>query len=142
MIKYSFTDEVILVNGVPLTAFADGDDVIQGDRSEDAFTDVVGADGEMLVTQNANRSGFIVLRLLEGGASNAYLNGLFALQEKGTFAAVIITIVNKTSGNSIIGTKGYITKPAPVTKGVNAGALEWRIRVQDYDAVFASLEQL
>jgi len=142
MTKYSFQDQVALVNGVPLSGFAEGDDVIQGDRREDAFTDVVGADGKMLVTQTSNRSGDIIFRLLKGSASNAYLGALFAQQERGDFEAVAVSVINTKSGDSQIGTKGYIKKPAPIAMGNGAQAQEWTITVENYEAIFGALPTL
>ena len=140
MTKYSFLDQVAIVQGVPLSGFAEGDDVVQGARAVEAFTNVVGASGNMLVTQNANRSGTFTFRLLRGAASNAFLNALFAEQERGDFTAISVSVVNTKSGTSMIGTKGYLSKPADITMGNGAAALEWVITVENYDAIFGALE--
>ena len=140
MTKYSFLDQVAIVQGVPLSGFADGDDVVQGARAVEAFTNVVGAGGKMLVTQNANRSGTFTFRLLRGAASNAFLNALFAEQERGDFTAISVSIVNTKSGTSMVGTKGYLSKPADIAMGNGAAALEWVITVENYDAIFGALE--
>ena len=142
MTKYAFKDEIVLVAGVPLSGFAEGDDVVQGSRNVEAFTHSVGADGKMLVTQNADRSGSFRFRLQRGSTSNAYLNALFANQERGHFIALPVGIVNTKSGDSVGGTKGYITKPADVSFGNGAGGQEWTLMVEDYEALFGALSSL
>ena len=142
MRKYSFLDQVAIVSGVPLTGFAEGDDVVQGARRVEAFTDVVGADGNMLVTQTADRSGTFIFRLQRGSVSNAYLNTLFDQQERGEFEAVSVQVTNVKSGTTQNGTKGYLQKPADISMGNGAQALEWTIVVENYDAIFGALTAL
>ena len=139
MNNYSFTNVAVAVNGVTLSGFGAGDDVIQGRRREDAFSDVVGADGLMLVTKTSNRSGEFIIRLLQGSSDNAYLNALFLAQEAGVFAAVAVSVVDTVTGDSAVGTQGYITKPADMTRGAGANEQEWVFVVEEYNALFPSL---
>ena len=139
MNNYSFTNVAVLINGVSIGGFGAGDDVIQGRRREDAFADIVGADGKMLVTKNANRSGEFIMRLLQGSASNAYINGLFLAQEAGAFAAAAITVIDTLTGDSAIGVQAYITKPADMTRGAGGNEQEWMFVVEEYNALFPSL---
>ena len=139
MNSYSFTNVAVAVNGVTLSGFGAGDDVIQGRRREDAFADTVGADGLMLVTKNANRSGEFIVRLLQGSRDNAYINALFLAQEAGAFAAAAISVVDTVTGDSAVGTQGYITKPADMVRGTGANEQEWVFVVEEYNALFPSL---
>ncbi len=139
MNTYSFTNVSVTVNGVTGSGYGAGDDVIQGRRREDAFSDIVGADGQMLVTQNANKSGEFIQRLQQGSSFNAYLNALFVAQEAGAFVAVAIGVVDTVTGDSAIGTQGYITKPADMVRGTGGNEQEWIIVVEEYNALFPSL---
>lgn len=140
---YSFNRTVLNVNGVAISGFAPGDDVIAGQRRVEAFTGTVGADGQMLVSENADKSGEIVIKLQTGSASNTYLSGLFSLQEKGgTFAAVSVVFKNTLNGELIVGTKGFVVQPANVSRGTNPTEQEWRIVVEDYEALFATLDEI
>ena len=140
---YSFANTVLNVNGVPISGFSEGDDVIQGSRRVDAFTDQVGADGHMLVARNANRSGAIILKLQIGTASNSYLSALFEAQEKGAiFVAASVVFKNTINNEVFMGTKGYIPKPSDVARGTNPTEQEWSIVVEDYEAVFATLPEV
>ncbi len=139
MITYSFTNVSVAVNGVTLSGFGAGDDVIQARRREDAFTDLVGADGLMIVTKTSNRSGEFIIRLLQGSRDNAYLSALFLAQEAGVFAAAAISVVDTSTGDSAVGTQGYITKPADMTRGSGANEQEWVIVVEEYNSLFPSI---
>ena len=140
---YSFEETVLNVNGVQINGFSEGDDVIGGDRRVDAFTGSVGADGRMIVAKNADRSGLIEIKLQIGSASNTYLSGLFALQEKGdVFAAVSVVFKNIVNSELVVGTKGFIVKPAPLTRGTNPTEQTWQVVVEDYDAIFATLPEV
>jgi hypothetical protein len=139
MTNYSFTNVAVLINGVSISGFGAGDDVVQGRRREDAFTDIMGADGNMLVTKNANRSGEFIIRLQQGASSNAYINGLFLTQEAGAFTAAVITVIDTLTGDSAIGTQSYITKPADMTRGEGGNEQEWMFVVEEYNALFPSL---
>lgn len=57
MRAYSFQNTVAIINGVELSGFAEGDDVISIKRRVDSATDKVGADGKMMVSISADKSG-------------------------------------------------------------------------------------
>jgi len=136
MKQYAFENVAPMINSFPLSGFAPGDDAISGDRREDAFSDEVGADGEMLVTKTSNKSGLFIFKLQQSSSSNSYLNGLFVLQETGIFAPVIVSVVDTVTGDSLVGVQGYIKRPAPMTRGAGANTQTWEIVVEDYNAIF------
>jgi hypothetical protein len=140
--QYGFKNIAFLVEGVPISGFAEGDDVIAGDRSVEEFTHVVGADGDMLVLQSSDESGRIVVKLQQGSPSSAYLGNLFAQLSRGTFRAIDVRAVDVQSGEQIGGTKAYIAKPAPVSRGMGANQEEWSFGMEKYDAFFAGLTEL
>jgi len=136
---YSIQTTVLLVNGIPIKGFADGDDVIQGSRREDGFRDRVGADGRMMVSQNANRSGEIIIRLQQGSEANIVLDQLYKLQEKAATLGVAVLFKNLITGETMGGSTGYIVRPADISRGAQANNQEWRIVVEDYDVLFLGL---
>jgi hypothetical protein len=70
---YSFKNITLLVNGVEITGFADGDDVLTASRRVDSASDLIGADGKMMVSLSADRSGEFTFRLQQVSGSNKYL---------------------------------------------------------------------
>lgn len=135
MKAYSFLNTVVLVNGVPLTGWAEGDDVINITRRQDGATDKVGADGKMAVAINADRSGEVTFKLMQTSSSNKWLNGLANLQAGGplTFVPVAVLFQDTYRQDSGAGSLGYIKKLPDVQRGTDINEQEWTIVVERLD---------
>jgi hypothetical protein len=135
MRPYSFQNTVMLVNGVEITGWADGDDVISISRRTDSASDKVGADGRMMVSISADRSGEITFKLQMTSSSNRYLSSLIALQEAGAAKFVPVTVMFQDTFRQDLatGTIGYLKKPADLTRGSQAGNTEWTCVVERLD---------
>lgn len=133
MKEYSFLDTLLLVNGVEISGFDEGDDVINLERLNDSAAHKIGTDGEMTVSISADRSGTVTFRLMQSSDSNAYLSGLINAQENGAFVPIFVQFKD-TRGNDLgSGTQGYINRPATMTRGTNANGQEWMITVERLD---------
>lgn len=133
MKKYSFLDTILLVNSVEISGFDEGDDTILLERINDSAAHKIGSDGEMTVSISADRSGRVTFRLMQSSDSNSYLSGLVTTQENGAFVPIFIQFKDTTGGDLGSGTQGYITKPASMTRGTNAGPQEWVVVVERLD---------
>lgn len=133
MKQYSFLDTILLVNGVEMSGFDEGDDVIQLARANDSASDIIGTDGEMTVSISADRSGTVTFRLMQSSTSNAYLSGLVAAQENGAFVPIFVQFKDTRGGDLGSGTQGYIPRPADMTRGTNAGNQEWTVKTERLD---------
>ncbi len=138
---YSFDNLVFLVDNVPISGFAQGDDVIKGARRQDAFSDVVGTDGEMTINQNLDQSGELSIRLMETSDSHAMLSAKFNVAEKHVFSAVSILVKDIVSGEQVGGSKGYIKRPADMSKGTQATPREWSFVVEKYSALLEEVPE-
>ena len=133
MKEYSFLDTLLLVNGVEISGFDEGDDVINLERLNDSAAHKIGTDGEMTVSISADRSGTVTFRLMQSSDSNAYLSGLINAQENGAFVPIFVQFKD-TRGNDLgSGTQGYINRPASMSRGTNANGQEWVITVERLD---------
>lgn len=139
MKDYSFLNTVLLVNGVSIDGFDEGDDVIQLARSVDSGNHKVGTDGEMTVSISADRSGTVVFRLLQSSQSNKYLNALVVAGENGAFVPIFVQFKDIKGGDIGSGTQGYIKRPADMTRGTNANSQEWTIAVERLDLLHNGL---
>lgn len=114
-----------------MSGFDEGDDVINVARLGDSASHVIGADGKMLVSLSADRSGEIGFRLLQSSSSNIIMSGLINGQENGVFVPVFIQFVD-TGGNDIAsGTQGYMKRQSDMARGVNSGNQEWIVVVEN-----------
>lgn len=132
---YSFQNTVMLVNGVEITGWAEGDDVIAIARRTDSASDKVGADGSMMVSISADKSGEFAFKLQQTSSSNKYLMSLCALQEGGakTFVPVNVLFQDTYRNDLATGTIGYIKKPADIARGAQGNNQEWTVVVERLD---------
>ncbi len=132
---YSFSNTVMLVNGVEITGWADGDDVIKIARRADSASDKIGANGDMMVSISADKSGEFTFKLQQTSSSNKYLMSLCALQEGGakTFVPVNVLFQDTYRQDRATGTVGYIKRPPELGRGAQAGAQEWTVVVERLD---------
>ena len=133
MKQYSFLDTILLVNGVEITGFDEGDDVIALARLGDSASHVVGTDGEMSLSISADRSGTVVFRLSQTSDSNTALSALINSQENGAFVPIFVQFKDIRGKDLGSGTQGYINKPADMTRGTNVAPQEWTITVERLD---------
>jgi len=133
MKDYSFLNTLLLVNGIELSGFDEGDDVISLSRMNDSTAHKVGTDGEMTISISADRSGTVVFRLMQSSDSNTYLSGLVTAQENGAFVPIFVQFKDTKGLDFGSGTQGYITKPADMIRGTNANSQEWAIVVERLD---------
>jgi hypothetical protein len=70
----------LILGGVPLRGYSDGT-FIQVERTSDAFTTNVGADGEVSRTHSADKTGTITVTLQQTSDSNDFLSGLVNADE-------------------------------------------------------------
>lgn len=138
MRRFSFQDTILAVNGVEITGWADGDDVIDIDRSVDSISHKVGASGEMMISVNADKSGVVTIKLQQTSPSNLYLNSLCMLQEASgsLFVPVAVTFMDTYRNDIAAGLAGYIKKPAKMTRGQQANNQEWVFVVERLDLVY------
>ncbi len=136
MKEYSFLDTLLLVNGVEISGFDEGDDAITLDRVNDSASDKVGVDGEMTVSISSDRRGDVTFRVMQSSDSNTYLGGLVSGMENGAFVPIFLQFKDTRGGDLGSGTQGYIRKPAPMTRGENANGQGWIIRVERLDLIY------
>jgi hypothetical protein len=133
MKEYGFLDTLLLVNGVEISGFDEGDDVINLERMNDSASSKVGTDGEMTVSMSADRRGTVTFRLMQTSDLNSYLSGLISAQENGAFIPVFVQFKDVRGNDLGSGTQGFINKPASMVRGTNANAQEWVITVERLD---------
>lgn len=109
VLQYDPADFTLVVGGYIIGGFAD-DEFVDVERDEDAYIKKVGVGGEVARMKNKNRSGRIIIRLMQSSPSNDALSLLAVLDEFGDFGAVPI-LARDHSGRSLFATPlGWIKK--------------------------------
>jgi len=133
MKQYSFANITLLIQGIEISGFDEGDDVIALDRLSDSAAHTIGADGEMTVSLSLDRSGTVGFRLLSTSTSNAFLSGLINAQENGAYIPVFVQMKDNLNNDLGSGTQGYIQRPASMVRGANVQPQDWVIVVERLD---------
>jgi len=135
---FSFKNWVHYVNGIQVAGFAKGDGVAEFEFPELA-THEMGADGQMVVSQSADKSMKLVLKLQKASKSNAYLMGLASLERNGptTFVPIVYSAKDSYRTDTVVGANGYITKIPKVSLGSTDGEVEWEFQFERGDMYWA-----
>ena len=115
----------VTLNGRVLTGFA-SDGIITVSKSEDSFTPNVGAQGDVIIEENANESGTIAVTLQQTSSSLPYLRNLAANR---TFFRTVISDSNDDDGIKISASNCRITKMPDVVRGKNTNTVTVNIYV-------------
>lgn len=128
MESYSFKNVSLYVNGRSMTDFHEGDDVITCARTNDAASDIVGADGSMAIAIHADKSGTTTFRLKQTSPDSGYLFGLVNAMQSGAFVPIVVQVKDSRRQDIVAGTLGYIVKPADTIRGQGINLEEWVIK--------------
>jgi len=128
--SYSPDKVVVNVGGRDISGFAD-ETFVKVERNSEAFTLVVGSDGEATRVKSLNRSGKITITLQQSALSNDYLSSL-ATQDELTSDAVVPSLVKEVTGLTIAqASKSWVVKKAPIEYGTQSGNREWVLETHD-----------
>lgn len=122
---YSPGDVALSIGGNLITGFADGT-FVSVEREVDAFTKVVGADGEVSRTKSANYSGMMTLTLLQTSDSNRIL-GSYLLDDELDSSGVFDVLLTDNNDNKIFAGNGWIRKGPNVELASELSNREWVI---------------
>lgn len=130
MQQYSFEKNILLINGLAVSGYDEGDDVITVRRLNDNSAHILSADGIMTVSFHPDRSGEIIFRLNQASDFNGFMSSLVLAQEQNTLIPLTVQMTDLNNDDLLSATTGYIPRPADVVRGLNSQAQEWRIVVE------------
>lgn len=110
----------VVVDGLIITGFADSSMVVVA-RNEDVVSTVVGTQGDVVYSENANRSGTITLSLQETSYSVDYLRNIAKRRKE---VSVVISDMNKTPTEVTSANRCRVTKIPDNKKEKTAGSID------------------
>lgn len=112
--------QVSVIVGVrPVSGFADGT-FVTATRDEDAFSKKVGADGEVARTKSNNRTGSVVVTIMQTSKDNDFFSGLEAA------GTVVPIFIRDASGRTLVAAEeAWVKKVADVEFGKESGDRAW-----------------
>lgn len=121
----------VFVDNIALTGFAE-DSFIQAEHMEDAFTEYIGARGEVSYAENASKAGEITVTLASTSPSIPFLNEL--AQRKGENAIIPVSIIDLNSNKETVsGDRARVRKPATYEAGKEISEREFVIFVENME---------
>lgn len=133
---YSFEDTSVILGGVSIIDFDDGDDVIQIQYNSNLFNTTIGADRGSVDTPILDDSATITLRLLQTSVSNDFLSSILVGYRTGTYTPLPL-LVNNSRGNDkfFAANVRILTRPA-ATYGKTQNAREWVLYAAQLESFF------
>lgn len=124
--SYDPSQVTVIVGGVILSGFADGD-FITCEREEDNFFKRVGGDGQVGRARNANKSGSFTFTLMATSPANEQLSALLAVDDLVNDGLLVFPIaVYDGSGKDLaVATQCWLKKLPNLVKGKEVGDREW-----------------
>ncbi len=117
---------ILTVGGYIISGYADGT-FVSVERNEDAYTESVGADGEVVRVRSHNRLAQLVVTLQQTSESNSVLSTIAQLDERAN-AGVVPVLLKEIDGDTVIASgKAWIKKFANVEYGKEVTNREWTL---------------
>jgi hypothetical protein len=135
MRAYSILENHLIVSASGYASFeidgwGEGDDVLTVKRSADLATHKMGADGNMVLSLNPDRSGEITIKLQQTSSANKKLLELASTAiSANTWVPVMLLWQDSYRQDSAAGSPGYIKSFPEVKRGREANEQEWTIIV-------------
>lgn len=126
---YDPKEIVVIFAGQILSGFSE--DVVTVTRTEDAVTDDIGADGEVIRILSNDRRGTVTISLLPVSASNLLLSVIANADELGGGNVVPILIKDNRGLDLHVGAEAWIVKQPDAIYNKTNQPREWEIRVAD-----------
>jgi len=124
---FSFEHVAISINGVPVSCFWEGDDVVTVTPHADTITPMIGAGGCPLISVSTDRAAIIALKLQHTSPSHKFLTELHQQMRLGNITTFVFSVVDTQSFEGGVA-KDCLLMAKPVrTYGANATQREWRI---------------
>lgn len=116
---------VVVMGGIPLTGYADGD-FLTVTPNADVATKQVGADGAVTVSISPDKSGRATLRLQQTSPSNTTMQA-FCTAFKSTGAKVPFYVQDLFGTTIVSADEAWIATQAEAAFGVESGQREWSV---------------
>jgi len=125
---YDWRNITLLIDGVKVTGWWEGDDVLGFKRVADSVTTGVGVDGEMFVSLNADKRVTLTIKLAQTSPMNAQLSTTVAAQDRmATLVPVQALFMDHYRQDKGVTTLGIIKKHADIERGGKIAGQTWEM---------------
>jgi len=126
--NYSFDNVQLVVAGLWITGFAEGDDAIMIEPNVDVNSNVFGAGGDATNIESTNRGGVMTVKLLQTSPSNAVFSGLLAKQRAGGGADFPVALTDLSNPGELVASAHCTLQRWPsIAYGEGHNSRDWGI---------------
>lgn len=127
-VAYSPSNVIVLFNGIQITTFFEGDDVIVVTQNPEQVTRLVGINGDITFNLSNDATADVVLKLMNWSKQNFIFQLAFDTLKQAKILVPIPFILKDLSGNNIVESDfSVVQAPASPQYGTQASAFEWNI---------------
>lgn len=123
--QYNAKDCTLTIDGIQITGF--GDDMVSGEKDEDDFEAVTGAQGDVIINEKNNSLGTVTVTIQATCPQYSFLLDLAHSRK-----IVPVWATNKSLNERFGGTQARMIKVPNVKNGVTAENRELQLKVFDY----------
>ena len=123
--RYNAKDTTITVDNVFITGL--GEDMVTGEKDEDYFSTVVGAQGDVIKSEINNDLGQITITIQPTSPQKAFLLGLAKRQQP-----FPVWVTNKALGERFGGSLCNLLTSPEISRGAEAEDMEFVFQAFDY----------
>jgi hypothetical protein len=125
---YDPKEILLLVAGVPIDGFADGDFI--NVEFPESFTTQIGAQGAHTRSRVADSTADMTVTLQQTSPGNAYLTSLLAADR--ALGVLVPVLLKDLIGNDLVAsTQAYITQRPALGFGAESGSREWTFKLHN-----------
>ena len=123
--RYNAKDCTIVVDNVFITGL--GEDMVTGEKDEDYFEPIVGAQGDVIKSENNNDLGQVTITVQPTSPQKSFLLGLAKRTD-----AFPLWVTNKALGERFGGSQANLLTAPSFERGASAEDMEFVFQVFDY----------
>jgi hypothetical protein len=140
--NWDFKTSVLLVGGLQIQGFGEGDDSISFEPEADLYSDDIGADAEVIRNRLNDLRGTFRIRLQKTSPSNLVLSGLLAADRLDDSGIVPILLKTGRVDSTLFAAHGWVMRLPTASFGTRAGVLEWPLRVPRVDVLHGGSQRV
>lgn len=136
---YDPKDYSLIVGGHIVEGWADGT-FLTVERTNDTWSDTVGADGEGARAKSNDKRGTFVFTLMQTSLSNSVLSGFHNADELNNGGQVPVLIKDNNGDTVCEAAAAWVRKPANVELGKEITNREWTLATTSMNMIVGSLD--
>ncbi len=134
LLEYAFDRVIVSFGGIEISAFGEGDDVVQAEHLVDAFGMPIGADGHGVAVRYSDNSGEIIFKLQYGSGASTKLTGLYNLARAGIRTTFPILVKDPGNLTQLLAAPACIFQRLPKQDwGRDPSDREWKFKAEDLE---------